>query len=43
MRLSPLAGHPLGEPLSTMPQFNDFNDFLAPIFLASDFLEERDP
>lgn len=41
MRISPLSGHPLGEPLATMPQFNDFNDFLAPIFLASNFLDER--
>lgn len=41
MRLCPLSGHPLGEPLATMPQFNDFNDFLAPVFLASNFLEER--
>ena len=32
---------PLGPPLATMTQFNDFSDFLAPVFLAANFLEER--
>jgi hypothetical protein len=41
MRICPLSEHPLNEPLGTMTQFNDFDDFLAPIFVASNFLEER--
>jgi hypothetical protein len=41
MRITPLNGHPLAGPLATMPQFNDFNDFLAPVFLAANFPEER--
>ena len=41
MRISPLSEHPLNGPLGTMTQFNDFDDFLAPIFVASNLLEER--
>jgi hypothetical protein len=41
MRLCLLSEHPLNEPLKTMTQFNDFDDFLAPVFVASNFLEER--
>lgn len=41
MRICPLSEHPLNEPLGTMTRFNDFDDFLAPIFVASNLLEER--
>ncbi len=41
MSLCPLSEHPLGEPLGTMTRFDDFNDFLAPVFVASDLLAER--
>jgi len=41
MQLAPLSEHPLSGPLATMRQFNDFNDFLAPVFVATDFLGER--
>lgn len=41
MRVCPLASHPLGKVLGTMVQFNDFDDFTAPVFLAENFLEER--
>jgi len=41
MRLCLLSEHPLNEPLKTMTQFNDFDDFLAPVFVASNLLEER--
>lgn len=41
MRICPITGHPLGETLATMPQFNDFDDFLAPLFLTENLLEER--
>jgi len=41
MRLCPLSEHPLNKPLGTMTQFNDFDDLLAPIFVASNLLEER--
>lgn len=39
--LCPLEKHPLAGPLSTMPRFDDLNDFGAPIFVAADLLEER--
>ncbi len=41
MKLVPLAGHPLEKALGTMVQFNGFDDFMAPIFLSTSFLEER--
>lgn len=41
MRIRPLDSDPLSAPLATMPRFDDFDDFLAPVFLAADFLEER--
>lgn len=41
MKLVPLAAHPLEKALGTMVQFNDFDDFMAPVFLATNFLEER--
>jgi hypothetical protein len=41
MRICPLSEHPLNEPLGTMTQFNDFNDFLAPVFVATNLIEER--
>lgn len=41
MTLIPIDSHPLGEALGTMPRFDDFNDFLAPIFVARDLLSER--
>ncbi len=41
MTLMPIDSHPLGEALGTMPRFDDFNDFLAPIFVARDLLSER--
>jgi hypothetical protein len=42
MQLVPLAGHPLKDALGTMTQFNDFDDWLAPIFVSTRFLEERE-
>lgn len=41
MKLIPLAEHPLEKALGTMVQFNDFDDFMAPVFLTTNFLEER--
>lgn len=41
MRLNLLSEHPLGPPLGTMPRFDDFNDFGAPVFVAADLLAER--
>lgn len=41
MRLNLLTEHPLGPPLGTMPRFDDFNDFGAPVFVAADLLAER--
>jgi hypothetical protein len=41
MRICPLSEHPLNEPLGTMTQFNDFNDFLAPVFVATNLPDER--
>lgn len=41
MEVCPLASHPLEKALGTMVQFNDFDDFTAPVFLAKNFLEER--
>lgn len=41
MRICPLAEHPLGKPVGTMTQFNDFDDLLAPIFVSTDLAGER--
>lgn len=41
MRICPLSEHPLGKPVGTMTQFNDFNDLLAPMFVATNLAEER--
>ena len=41
MKLIPLSAHPLEKALGTMVQFNDFDDFMAPVFVATNFLEER--
>lgn len=41
MQVCPLSSHPLEKALGTMVQFNDFDDFTAPVFLAKNFLEER--
>lgn len=43
LQLTPLDQHPLRQALGTMRQTNDFDDFDAPIFVASDLLEERKP
>ena len=40
MPLYPLASHPLEKALGTMVQFNDFNDFDAPVYIAANFVEE---
>ena len=41
MRICPLSEHPLGKPVGTMTQFNDFDDLLAPIFASTDLAGER--
>lgn len=41
MQVCPLTSHPLEKALGTMVQFNDFDDFTAPVFLTNNFLEER--
>lgn len=41
LKLTPLDQHPLRKALATMRQYNDFDDFDAPIFVASNLLEER--
>ena len=41
MELAAMEDHPLGAALGTMPQFNQFDDFLAPIFVSKDIMLER--
>lgn len=41
MTLLPIEAHPQGESLGTMARFDDFNDFLSPLFLAQDLMNER--
>lgn len=41
LKLTPLDDHPLRKALGTMRQYNDFDDFDAPIFVASNLLDER--
>lgn len=42
MSLLPLSEHPLGEAVGTMARFDDFDDFLAPVFAAADLPAERE-
>ncbi len=42
MSLLPLSEHPLGEAVGTMARFDDFDDFLAPLFAAADLPAERE-
>lgn len=39
--LTPLDSHPLRKALGTMRQYNDFDDFDAPIFVSANLLDER--
>ena len=39
--LVPFAEHPMRDALSTMPQFDDFDDFRSPVFVRKDLLAER--
>lgn len=40
LELARIEDHPLGDTLKTMPQFNHFDDFLAPIFVSKDIMQE---
>jgi hypothetical protein len=41
LELTPLNSHPLRKALGTMRQYNDFDDFEAPIFVSANLLDER--